>query len=57
VTSEGKHAGIEHELAEMVDLVPDENPLKADLRKIEHLSQSVRWYQAPSIMAAGAVSS
>src|SRR5215510_1169674 len=27
VTSEGKHAGIKHDLMEMVDLVPDENPL------------------------------
>ncbi|MDX2086990.1 MAG: hypothetical protein SFX73_04020 [Kofleriaceae bacterium] len=24
VTSEGKHAGFKHELAEMVDLIPDE---------------------------------
>jgi hypothetical protein len=27
VTSEGKHAGVKHDLAEMVDLIPDENPL------------------------------
>jgi len=29
VTSENQHAGIKHDLAEMVDLIPDENPLKA----------------------------
>lgn len=28
LTSEGKHAGIKHQLKEMIDLVPDENPLK-----------------------------
>jgi HEPN domain-containing protein len=47
VTSEGKHAGIKHELAEMVDMIPDENPLKADLRKIEHLSQYATAYRYP----------
>lgn len=47
VTSEGKHAGIKHELAEMVDLVPDENPLKPQLRKIEHLSQYATAYRYP----------
>jgi HEPN domain-containing protein len=47
VTSEGKHAGIKHELAEMVDLIPDENPLKAHLRRIEHLSQYATAYRYP----------
>ncbi len=47
VTSEGKHAGIKHELAEMVDTIPDENPLKALLRKIEHLSQYATSYRYP----------
>src|SRR5438093_1033855 len=47
VTSEGKHAGIKHELAEMVDLIPDENRLKAQLRKIEHLSQYATAYRYP----------
>jgi hypothetical protein len=28
VTSEGKHAGVKHDLAEIVDLIPDENPMK-----------------------------
>ena len=47
VTSEGKHAGIKHELAEIVDLIPDENPLKPDLRAIEHLSQYATAYRYP----------
>jgi HEPN domain-containing protein len=47
VTSEGKHAGIKHELAEIVDLIPDENPLKLDLRAIEHLSQYATAYRYP----------
>jgi len=47
VTSEGKHAGIKPELAEMVDLIPDENPLKHHLRRIEHLSQYATAYRYP----------
>lgn len=47
ITSEGLHAGIKHDLAEMVDAIPDENPLKADLRKIEHLSQYATAYRYP----------
>lgn len=47
VTSEGKHAGIKHELAEIVDLIPDENPLKPLLRRIEHLSQYATAYRYP----------
>lgn len=31
----------------MVDLIPEENPLKADLRKIEHLSQYATAYRYP----------
>jgi HEPN domain-containing protein len=47
ITSEGQHAGIKHELAEMVDTIPDENPLKPELRKIEHLSQYATAYRYP----------
>jgi hypothetical protein len=47
VTSEGKHAGIKHDLAEIVDLIPDENPIKPDLRAIEHLSQYATAYRYP----------
>jgi HEPN domain-containing protein len=38
ITSEGARAGIKHQLNEMVDLVPDANPLKPALRAIEHLT-------------------
>lgn len=31
----------------MVDLIPDENPLKSDLRAIEHLSQYATAYRYP----------
>jgi HEPN domain-containing protein len=51
LTTEGKHAGIKHLLDEMVDLVPDENPLKADLRSIEHLAAYATTYRYPT--AAG----
>lgn len=47
VTSECKHAGIKHDLAELVDLLPDANPLKPSLRKIEHLSQYATAYRYP----------
>lgn len=38
LTSEGKHAGIRHDLEAMVDLVPDANPLKPQLRTTEQLT-------------------
>jgi len=47
VTSEGTHAGIKHDLADMVDLIPDDNPLKPRLRVIEHLSQYATTYRYP----------
>src|SRR5688572_2120087 len=37
LTSENKHGGIKHQLQDMVDMIPDENPLKVQLRKIESL--------------------
>ncbi len=54
LTSEGKHGGIKHRLGEMVDLVPDENPLKPALRAIEGLSAYATSYRyaAPGIAAA-----
>lgn len=48
VTSESKHAGIKHHLNEMVDLVPDENPLKPALRAIEHLGAYATSYRYPT---------
>ena len=48
ITSEGKHAGIKHHLEEMVDLVPDENPMKAALREIEELAAFATAYRYPT---------
>lgn len=48
LTSEGKHAGIKHRLDEMVDLVPDENPLKSALREIEELAAYATAYRYPT---------
>jgi HEPN domain-containing protein len=45
LTSEGKHAGIKHQLDAMVDLVPDENPLKPLLRDIESLTRYATTYR------------
>ncbi|MCE9583724.1 MAG: HEPN domain-containing protein [Planctomycetes bacterium] len=48
VTSEGKHGGLHHLLDRMVDLVPDENPLKPLLRSIESLASFATSYRYPS---------
>ena len=48
LTSEGLHAGIKHQLDEMVDLVPDANPFKADLRSLEDLSAFATSYRYPT---------
>jgi HEPN domain-containing protein len=48
LTSEGKHAGIKHQLDEMVNLVPDENPLKPALRGIEQLAAYATAYRYPT---------
>lgn len=53
LTSEGTHAGIRHNLEEMVDLVPDGNPIKPRLRAIELLAAFATTYRYPS--AAGKV--
>lgn len=48
LTSEGTHAGIKHNLEEMVDLVPDANPIKPRLRSIEQLAAFSTTYRYPS---------
>jgi HEPN domain-containing protein len=53
LTSEGKHAGIKHQLNKMVDLLPEENPLKATLRAVEHLAACATAYRYPT--AAGRI--
>jgi len=48
MTSEGKHAEIGHRLDEMVDSVPDENPIKPALRDMERLAAYATTYRYPT---------
>jgi HEPN domain-containing protein len=48
LTSEGKHAGIRHLLREMVDAIPEENPLKPALRAIESLGAWATSFRYPT---------
>jgi HEPN domain-containing protein len=48
LTSEGKHAGIKHLLDEMVEAVPDANPIKPLLEAIEHLAAFATTYRYPT---------
>ncbi|MBK7395927.1 MAG: HEPN domain-containing protein [Myxococcales bacterium] len=48
LTSEGLHGGIRHQLNEMVDAIPDANPLKAPLREIEFLTAYATSYRYPT---------
>lgn len=45
LTSEQIHAGVRHQLEEMVALVPDENPIKPALRGLQHLSTYATSYR------------
>jgi HEPN domain-containing protein len=45
LTSEKVHAGVRHQLDEMVGLVPDENPIKPRLRVLQHLSTYATSYR------------
>lgn len=48
LTSEGEHAGIRHLLDEMVDQVPDDNPLKPSLRAVQHLGGYATSFRYPT---------
>jgi HEPN domain-containing protein len=48
LTSEGRNAGIKHQLDELVDLIPDENPLKPGPRVIQNLTDYATSYRYPS---------
>lgn len=48
LTSEGVHAGIKHQLDQMVDDVPDANPIKPLLEAIEELAAFATAYRYPS---------
>jgi HEPN domain-containing protein len=45
LTSEKIHAGVRHQLDEMVGLVPDENPIKPRLRAVQHLATYATSYR------------
>jgi HEPN domain-containing protein len=45
LTSEKIHAGVRHQLDEMVGLVPDGNPIKPRLRALQHLSTYATSYR------------
>lgn len=53
LTSEGLHAGASHRLAEMVDQLPDLNPLKERLRCLEELEAYATSFRYPT--AAGRI--
>jgi HEPN domain-containing protein len=48
LTSEGKHAGNKHQLDDMVEEIPDANPMKPLLVAIEHLAAFATAYRYPS---------
>lgn len=48
LTSEGIHATVKHALDEMVDQIPDANPLKGQLRAVEHLSRYATSFRYPT---------
>jgi hypothetical protein len=48
LTSENKHGGIKHQLQDMVDMIPDQNPLKVQLREIESLAAYATAYRYPT---------
>ncbi len=50
LTSEGKHAGIGHQLDRMVDTIPDENPIKALLRATQGLGAYATSFRYPTIV-------
>ena len=45
LTSEKVHAGVRHQLDEMVGLVPDDNPVKAQLQELQHLAMYATAYR------------
>ena len=51
MTSERIHAGIGHDLAAIVDQVPDANLLKPRLRAVEHLAAYATAYRYPTSSA------
>jgi HEPN domain-containing protein len=48
LTAEGSYGGVGHNLEEMIDRIPDVNPLKLQLREIEKLTTYATTYRYPN---------
>lgn len=48
LTSESIHGGVGHDLRAFVDKVPDANPVKPQLREVEHLGTYATTFRYPS---------
>lgn len=48
LTSEGIRGGIHHRLDQMVDLIPDENPLKPAMRSVQELAAYATTFRYPT---------
>ena len=48
LTTEGKHAGIGHQLVGMVDMIPNDNPIRPLLRKIDSLGDFATTFRYPT---------
>ncbi len=48
LATEGKHAGIGHQLVAMVDMIPDGNAIKPMLRKIDSLGDFATTFRYPT---------
>lgn len=48
LTSEGIRGGVHHRLDQMVDLVPDENPLKPAMRLVQELAAYATTFRYPT---------
>lgn len=53
LTSEDKHGGISHNLDIMVDMIPDENPIKPLLREIERLGDYAATFWSDDVTRSG----
>ncbi|MDF1663021.1 MAG: HEPN domain-containing protein [Planctomycetota bacterium] len=49
LTTENLHGGREHRLDVLIDKIPDENPLKPDLRKFQRISDFSTTFRYPTI--------
>ncbi len=48
LTTENKHGGIGHQLDMMVDMIPEENPMKPMLREIDSLGDFATTFRYPT---------